>query len=135
EKVDRQQQKGDEAMSTTKETIALEHGDSTHSSGSRVAQAVLQEFNRELGTTRDFLERIPEIQLNWRPHEKSMTAGQLALHMATLPAGVMRLSLADESPAPDFNALRQDAKSVREILDTLEQSAAYIRQTLPTIDD
>jgi uncharacterized damage-inducible protein DinB len=121
---------------TTKElTRAVEHDNSAPSSGNYVAQALLDEFNRELGTTRDFLERIPETHLNWRPHEKSMTAGQLGLHMATTPAGVMKLSLADESTAPDFNAARQEAKSIREILDTLDQSAVYVRQTLPTIDD
>jgi len=122
---------------TTKETVspAAERARSVHASGNCVAQALLDEFNRELGTTRDFLERIPEAQLNWHPHEKSMTAGQLALHMATTPAGVLKLSLADESTAPDFNAVRQQAGSIREILDTLDQSAAYVRQTLPTIDD
>ena len=122
---------------STKEPVSpvAERVASVHSSGSGVAQALLDEFNRELATTRDFLERIPESQLNWRPHEKSMTAGQLALHMANVPAGVTRLSLADESTAPDFNATRQEAKSIREILDTLDQSAAFVRQTLLTIDD
>jgi uncharacterized damage-inducible protein DinB len=119
-----------EANSPAAERVA-----SGHSSGNAVAQALLDEFNRELLTTRDFLERIPESQLNWRPHDKSMTAGQLAFHMANVPAGVTRLSLADESPAPDFNAARQEAGSVHEILDSLDQSAAYVRQTLPTIDD
>jgi uncharacterized damage-inducible protein DinB len=121
---------------TTQEAVsAADRVASVHSSGIGVAQALLDEFNRELGTTRDFLERIPDTQLSWRPHEKSMTAGQLALHIAKTPAGVVRLSLADESTAPDFNTARQQAVSIREILDTLEESAAYVRQTLPTIDD
>jgi uncharacterized damage-inducible protein DinB len=120
----------------TKEAVSpAERVASVHSTSNCAARALLEEFNRELGTTRDFLERIPEAQLNWRPHDKSMTVGQLALHVANVPAGVTRLSLADESPAPDFNASRQEAKNIREILDTLDQSATYVRQTLPTIDD
>jgi uncharacterized damage-inducible protein DinB len=122
-------------MKTEAAPSSARRGDDERSSRNSVAQALLDEFNRELGTTRDFLERIPEAKLNWRPHERSMTAGQLGLHMANVPAGVVRLSLADESTAPDFNSARQEAGSVREILDTLDQSAAYVRQTLPTMDD
>jgi uncharacterized damage-inducible protein DinB len=100
-----------------------------------IAQALLSEFERELGTTRKFLERVPEERLTWRPHEKSMTAGQLALHIATVPSGVLELALPDESSPPDFSAGMPQPATVREVLDALDQSAAQVRQTLPTIDD
>jgi hypothetical protein len=45
------------------------------SPGCGIARALLEEFERELGTTRRFLERVPDDRLTWRPHEKSMTAG------------------------------------------------------------
>lgn len=45
----------------------------------------LQELNNEAITTRRVLERVPEMSLPWRPHPKSMSLGQLALHVATLP--------------------------------------------------
>jgi len=100
-----------------------------------IAKAYLEEFERELSTTRKFLERLPEDKLSWQPHAKSMTAGQLALHIAQVPAGVLRMSLADEAPAPDFSAGRAQPATVREVLDALESTAAVVRQTLPTIDD
>jgi uncharacterized damage-inducible protein DinB len=103
--------------------------------GQEIATAYLAEFEQELGATRKFLERVPAERLAWRPHEKSMTAGQLALHIAQTPAGVLRLSLPDEAAPPEFSAGRPQPATLREILDALDQSAAYLRQTLPTIDD
>ncbi|MGB7158848.1 MAG: DinB family protein [Tepidisphaeraceae bacterium] len=100
-----------------------------------IAQAILDEFERELATTRKFLERIPDERLTWRPHEKSMTAGQLALHIAQTPEGVVRLSLPDEAAVPDMSGGRPQPASGREVLETLDCSAAFVRQTLPTIDD
>src|SRR5437870_3006186 len=88
-------------------------GDPTEASpGQGIARAMLEEFERELGTTRRFLERVPADRLTWRPHEKSMTAGQLALHIAQVPARVLQLALADEATAPDFRAARPQPTSV-----------------------
>jgi hypothetical protein len=49
------------------------------------AAEVLQEFELESATTRRLLERVPADQLNWKPHQKSRSIGQLALHVATGP--------------------------------------------------
>ena len=103
--------------------------------GREIATSLLAEFEQELGTTRRFLERVPEPQLAWRPHPKSMTVGQLALHIAQVPEGVLRLSEPDQAAAPNFSGERPQPAKLREILDKLEQSAAYVRQTLPTIDN
>jgi uncharacterized damage-inducible protein DinB len=99
------------------------------------ATSLLAEFEQELGTTRKFLERVPEERLSWRPHEKSMTVGKLALHIAQTPEGVLRLSEPDEAAPPDFSAGRPQPGTLREVLDALDHSAAYLRQTLPTMDD
>ena len=56
-----------------------------------IAQSLLAEFERQAPITRKFLERLPEDKHTWQPHPKSMTAGQLALHIATVPASVVRL--------------------------------------------
>lgn len=52
----------------------------------------LQELAMEAATTRRVLERVPESRLTWHPHAKSMSLGQLALHVATLPRMVSDLS-------------------------------------------
>ncbi len=46
---------------------------------------LLAEFDHEMGTTRRLLERLPDAQLGWKPHEKSMTLAGLATHLANLP--------------------------------------------------
>jgi uncharacterized damage-inducible protein DinB len=47
--------------------------------------ALLPEFDHEMGTTRRLLERVPEADMAWRPHEKSFSLGQLASHIANIP--------------------------------------------------
>ena len=47
-----------------------------------IAKSLLAEFEIQAPITRKFLERLPEDKFTWKPHEKSMTAGQLAYHLA-----------------------------------------------------
>jgi uncharacterized damage-inducible protein DinB len=47
--------------------------------------ALLPEFDHEMGTTRRVLERVPDADLTWKPHDKSYSMGQLAMHLANLP--------------------------------------------------
>ena len=100
-----------------------------------VAGAMLAEFETELATTRKFLQRVPPDKLDWRPHEKSMTAGQLALHVAQVPQGVLGMATRDEAPPPNFDRGREQPRTAGEVLEALDRSAAFVRQTLPTIDD
>jgi len=46
---------------------------------------LLAEFDHEMGTTRRLLERLPDDKLSWKPHQKSMSLGGLATHLAHLP--------------------------------------------------
>ena len=50
-----------------------------------IAETLLPEFDREMGLTRRMLERVPDGHFAWKPHEKSMTLGRLAEHLAELP--------------------------------------------------
>ena len=50
-----------------------------------------------------------------KPHEKSHTAGALALHIANVPGSVVRSALLDESPLPDFATLFKQPATVQEI--------------------
>ena len=55
---------------------------------------MLQELEQEAHTTRRVLERVPDDQLGWRPHENARTLGELALHIATVPGAVARARVA-----------------------------------------
>ena len=65
---------------------------------------MLQELDMEAQTTRRVLERVPDHKLEWRPHPKARTLGQLAMHVATVPGSVAELA-ATPSPAqvPQFS--------------------------------
>jgi len=47
--------------------------------------ALLPEFDHEMGVTRKLLERVPDGDLAWKPHEKSFSLGDLAAHLAHIP--------------------------------------------------
>ena len=47
--------------------------------------ALLPEFDREMGLTRRALQRVPEGQFEWRPHPTSATLGRLAEHLTEMP--------------------------------------------------
>jgi uncharacterized damage-inducible protein DinB len=50
-----------------------------------LADTLLPEFDHEMATTRRLLERVPEHDAAWRPHPKSSTLGDLAVHISRLP--------------------------------------------------
>jgi len=43
---------------------------------------LLKELETEAATTRKVLARLPGDKLAWKPHEKSMSLGELAIHVA-----------------------------------------------------
>jgi uncharacterized damage-inducible protein DinB len=50
-----------------------------------IKDALLPEYDHEMATTRRLLERVPEQSFAWKPHDRSMTLGQLAGHLANIP--------------------------------------------------
>ena len=85
-----------------------------------MAQSILREFEEQAPITRRFLERLPEDRLTWKPHERSLSAGQLAFHLAFVPGGVVRL--AEKSPAQVTDFKFPQPTSREEILKTFEDS-------------
>jgi hypothetical protein len=61
-----------------------------------IGETLLPEFDQEMKKTRKTLERVPDDKFDWKPHEKSMTMGQLAGHIAELP-GFSRAIVKTES--------------------------------------
>ena len=49
-----------------------------------LAATLLPEFDQEMANTRKCLERVPEDKLDWKPHDKSMSFGEITTHMANL---------------------------------------------------
>lgn len=98
-----------------------------------MAQAYLGELEQELDATRRLLERIPGDKLTWQPHAKSMTIGQLDLHIAQVPH-IAEMAQADEMQKPEFRAPDQPANKAA-ILAKLDEAMDHARTLLPTMDD
>jgi uncharacterized damage-inducible protein DinB len=56
-----------------------------------LADAILVELEREGKSTARILERVPSAKVDWKPHPRSRSLGQLAWHIATIPANAVRM--------------------------------------------
>jgi uncharacterized damage-inducible protein DinB len=92
------------------------------------AQQLLAELEQEAQATRRVLQRVPADKLSWRPHPRSSSLGQLALHIAIIPSLGMHVLGPDELEAPEL--AQPEPRSAAELLPTLEQSLASARQFL-----
>ena len=93
-----------------------------------IGQMLLGELEQEAQATRRVLQRVPEDKLSWRPHPKSSSLGQLAMHVAIIPSLGMRVLATDVFEAPEF--AQPEARTAAELLSTLEESLAAARQFL-----
>jgi uncharacterized damage-inducible protein DinB len=97
---------------------------------------MLREFREEVVTTKRVLGRVPEDKFGWKPHERSMSLGQLALHIATVPGAVANITKPDAFDVTQAKFTPPMPKSVEEIYAALEQSIRDVEQTLTeTTDD
>jgi uncharacterized damage-inducible protein DinB len=99
----------------------------------RLADSILSEIDQEAQTTRRVLERVPEGKYSWRPHPKSYSLGQLALHIASAQGNVATLAAMDTVEAPVFS--QAEAKSRQEVLDAFSKSLDTAKETLGKMDD
>lgn len=95
---------------------------------------MMMELEQEAATTRRVLERVPSDKLDWRPHAKSRTLGELALHVATTPGVLAEISHLDTF---DFATAPKDGvpRSTDEILQAHDASIANAKLHLSRMDD
>jgi uncharacterized damage-inducible protein DinB len=99
-----------------------------------IIDGLLAELEQEAATTRRVLERIPQAHLSWKPHPKSMSLGQLALHVATVPGNVAELAAQDTIAAPP-NFVQPEAATTAELVPSLTESIAKAKRALGGFDD
>jgi uncharacterized damage-inducible protein DinB len=100
----------------------------------KMIDVLLAEMDQEANATRRVLERVPQAQLSWRPHPKSMSLGQLALHVATIPGNVAELASMKSIPEPP-KFIQAEAATAAELVPALTDSLARARQVLGDMDD
>jgi uncharacterized damage-inducible protein DinB len=99
----------------------------------RLVDSLLMEIDQEAQTTKRVLDRIPEGKLAWKPHPKSFSLGQLALHIASVPGSAAAAAVPDSTEVPSF--LQPEPKSRQEVLDTFSKSLESAKGTLKEMDD
>ena len=95
-----------------------------------IKDGLLAEFDHEMGTTRKLLERLPEEKLSWKPHDRSMSMGGLATHLANLPhwgGTILNEASFDLANAPPNLAEKTSrADILRAFDDTTKQTRAWL---------
>jgi uncharacterized damage-inducible protein DinB len=100
----------------------------------KMIDVLLAEMDQEAQSTARVLERVPQAQLSWRPHAKSFSLGQLALHVATIPGNVAELASHDTIPEPP-QFIQAEAATAAELVPALKASLAKARLVLGGMDD
>jgi uncharacterized damage-inducible protein DinB len=97
-------------------------------------EAILTEYDHEVGTTRRLLERMRDDRLAFKPHPRSMSMGGLATHLSNLPGWAdailngTRFDLADAPPA------LAERTSRAEILQAFDEATIRARAWLDKTD-
>lgn len=100
-----------------------------------IAEILLLDFDSEIAGTRRTLERIPENDPGWKPAEKSMPIGRLALHVARLPQLCTKILT-----TPELNMATEKFpdlifESTAHLLSELERTAAEAKSRLAAASD
>ena len=100
----------------------------------RMIEPLLLELDRECSSTRKCLERLPADKPTWKPHEKSMSLGQLAGHVATIPGWIGGALLAD---GYDFSTEmdRPPLDTPERIVAAFDESVKQAKAAMARLDD
>lgn len=98
-----------------------------------LTKSILLELDREAQITQRVFDRVPEDKLGWKPHTKSQSLGQLAVHIATIPAFVAAAGAVD-----NFEIVRRtppEVKSRQELQELFTKNLASVKALLESMDD
>lgn len=100
-----------------------------------LAETLTRQLQAVAAGNKKILERVPEDKLGWKPHEKSMTLGRLAMHIAELPHWVNRCLEDDHF---DFSKLVYKPvipENLAEIMSTYDSKLATAVEALSKATD
>ena len=113
-------------MSPTAEAIP-------NTTASASVQAILNEFREEVPAIRRILERVPADKLTWKPHAKSRSLGELAVHVAGVTGLAEKIISADEfSPG---GGTPTNPNSIEAIHATFERNVKASEDALSKLSD
>ena len=95
-----------------------------------ILKSLSNEFTHESAGTRKILERIPMDNLSWKPHEKSMSIGNLATHLVELEEWI---PVVIEQNGLDFATAPYQPKKIESIESLLKEHDDAVSLALQTI--
>jgi len=104
----------------------------------RIADAFLPEVEQEMAQTRKTLARVPDDKFSYKPHEKSMDMGALALHIAMMTgwgADTLKNDNFDIAPVDGPAYQMPTAKNNAELLALFDQNVTALNAALKEADD
>ena len=103
-----------------------------------MAETLFAQFKQEMAGARTTLERVPFDKAEWAPHEKSMTLGRLAGHIAEMTgwgASVLTTEEYDMNPVDGEGYQPSEPQSLDDILSTFDAGVSAIEGVLPGMSD
>jgi uncharacterized damage-inducible protein DinB len=95
-----------------------------------IIDGYLPEFDREMGTTRRLLERVPFDDPQWQPHTKSMSLVKLATHISEIPNFALRAMTANEFDVAAPREPKPPVTSAAELVARFDANVAAAREVL-----
>ena len=93
----------------------------------------LKELESEIPASRKCLERIPEDLFGWKPHEKSMQMGYLALLVAEIPKWISTMI---EDSEIDFATFKHfQPKTTKELVDHFDENIKNAKRALQNVSN
>ena len=89
-----------------------------------------REIEQEAAVTKRVLESVTTDKLEWSPHSKSMSLGQLAMHVATIPMGISKIAQVGDFEPDPANFTPPTPKTREEILAALNASVQAAQEYL-----
>ena len=100
-----------------------------------IIDALLPEFDHEMAVTRKVLERVDSAQFGWKPHERSMSLGRLATHVAEIPQWAHTILTEPEFNMVDGEHKPTAAVNASEVLGLFDRQVQTVRALLAARTD
>ncbi len=100
-----------------------------------VRAAFVAEFDHEMAVTRTVLDRVPDEQFSWKPHEKSFSMGGLATHLSQLPHWGRQILDNDFYDLASSSMHATARRNRAEVLANFDGSVAEVRSALVASSD
>jgi uncharacterized damage-inducible protein DinB len=100
-----------------------------------LSETIAAELKQEAKTTRKMFERLPDAEFDWKPHEKSMTLGRLASHVAEMFVWIPATVGGNEMDFAKYEYVPPPVGNARELIEYFDAKLSEALDALPALSD